>query len=207
MRRKTLLKIMELFRMDLGKGITILQISKRLNIGYRPAYNHIREMDKESMVNIKKVGKAKECFLDLKSEKTRHVLGEVDMVRKERLYKKEPKVKSIIEKLIEKLTKKHISEIHSIVLFGSYAKRKAVKGSDIDILFIVSNMKNKKLRENIERECASSEYSHNITVSPMIIDAVEFRKMLELEELNVGKEVKECGISFYGSEQFWRFVA
>ena len=146
MRKETLLKIMGLFRKNLDNGLTILQISKKLKIGYRPAYNHISEMQKEKMINVKDVGKAKECFLDLKSEKTRHVLGEVDILRKENLYKKELKLKDILEKLIKMITEKYISEIQSIILFGSYAKGKAINDSDIDILFIVGDMKNKELR-------------------------------------------------------------
>jgi predicted nucleotidyltransferase len=207
MRKETLLKIMGLFRKNLDKGLTILQISKRLKIGYRPAYNHISEMHKEKMINIKEVGKAKECTLDLRSEKTRHVLGELDILKKEKLYKNHPKLKNILEKLIKKLSEKHLSEIHSIVLFGSYAKGKAVKSSDIDLLFIVSDIKNKGLRSDIERESASFEYSHNLSVSPIITDAIEFRKMLKSEGLDVGKEVKEYGIALYGFEQFWRLIA
>ena len=47
MRQKTLLKIIGLMRTNLDRGLTILEISKKLKIGYRPAYNHITEMEKE----------------------------------------------------------------------------------------------------------------------------------------------------------------
>jgi len=56
MRQKTLLRIIGLMRKDLDKGLTILEISKRLKIGYRPAYNHIIQMGKEGIVQIEKVG-------------------------------------------------------------------------------------------------------------------------------------------------------
>src|SRR3989344_9339568 len=107
MRKETLLKIIGLFRKNLDKGLTILQISKKLKIGYRPAYNHINEMEKEYMLNIREVGKAKECSLDLKSEKTRLVLGELDIAGKEKLCQKEPKLKAILEKLIKRLSEKY----------------------------------------------------------------------------------------------------
>ena len=127
MKKETLLKIIGLFRKNLDEGFTILQISKKLGIGYRPAYNHTNEMNIEGMINIREVGKAKECLLDLKSEKTRHILVEADMLRREKLYKKEPRLKDILEKLTKRLSEKYISEIHSIALFGSYAKGKAAK--------------------------------------------------------------------------------
>ena len=207
MRKETLLKIMGLFRENLDKGPTILEISKKLKIGYRPAYNHINEMSKEGIIIIKEVGKAKQCFLNLKSERARHILGEVDMLRKEKLYKTEVKLKNILEKLISKLNERYASEISSIILFGSYAKGKAIKGSDIDLLFIISDLRNKELRADIERECSSFQYSHNINISPIIADVKEFRVMLKSEELNIGKETREYGIALYGSELFWRLVA
>jgi uncharacterized protein len=206
MRQKTLIKIIELMRRGLDKGLTILEISKKLKIGYRPAYNHITEMEKERIIQIEKIGNSKQCKLNLKSEKTRHLLESLDIIKKEDLFKKYPKLKVIIEGLISKLTEKYFSEIHSVVLFGSYAKGQAAKKSDIDLMFIVNNLKNNGLRESIERESAGYQYSHNIKISPLITDIAELKKMLMAKELNVGKETREFGISLYGHEMFWRIV-
>lgn len=207
MRQKTLLRIIGLMRDGLDKGLTILEISKKLKIGYRPAYNHISEMEKEGIIRVVRVGNAKQCFLDIQNERTRHLLGDADISRKEELYKENLKLKTVIESLIPKLTEKFISEINSIILFGSYAKRKATKQSDIDLLFIVNDLGNKCLRESIERESASYQYSYNIKVSPLITDIKEFRKMLKAKELNVGKEAEEYGIPLYGHELFWRIAS
>lgn len=206
-RQETLLKIMRLMRRELGKGLTILEISKQLKIGYRPAYNHILAMEKEKIIKIEKIGNAKQCSLNLENAKTRHILGEVDILKKEELFRENQKLKAVVESLIKKLTEQFTPEIHSIILFGSYAKGTSAKASDVDLLFIVTDLKNKQLRENIERESASYQYSHNLRISPLITDINEFKKMLKAEELNVGKEAKNYGISLYGSEMFWRLVA
>lgn len=206
MRQETLLKIMRLMRSELGKRLTILEISKKLDIGYRPAYNHINSMEKEEIIKIEKIGNAKHCLLNLVNAKCRHLLEEIDALKKEEIYKENPKIKAVIESLISKLTKEFISDIHSIVLFGSHAKKTATKTSDIDLLFIVTDLKNKPLRENIERESTSYQYSHNLIVSPLITDINEFKKMLKTGELNVGREAREYGISLYGSEIFWRLL-
>jgi predicted nucleotidyltransferase len=205
MRQKTLLRIVGLMRKSLDKGLTILEISKQLKIGYRPANNHINEMEKEGIIKIEKVGSAKKCSLNLENANTRHLLETHDIERKEELYKENPRLR-IIDNLISKLTEKFISKIHSIVLFGSYAKGTATKQSDIDLLFVVSNINDKNLREAIERESASYQYSNNIKISPLITDIEELKKMLKAKELNVGKEVKEYGISLYGHEIFWRII-
>ena len=73
-------------------------------------------------------------------------------------------------------------------------------------MFIVDDLNDKNLRESIERECASIHYSHNIKISPLITNIEEFKKMLKEKELNVGKEIREFGISLYGHEIFWRTI-
>ncbi|MEK6951542.1 MAG: nucleotidyltransferase domain-containing protein [Nanoarchaeota archaeon] len=206
MRQKTLLKIIGLMRRGLDKGLTILKISKQLKIGYRPAYNHIMEMEKEQIVSIEKIGSSKQCKLNLTNPKTRHLLESLDLARKEEIYKGNPKLKGIIENLISKITERYISDILSIVLFGSYAKGTATKQSDADLMFIVTDLKNKSLRESIEGECASYQLSHNINISPLITDIEELKKMLKSKDLNVGKETRESGISLYGHEMFWRII-
>ncbi len=207
MRRETVLKIVGLLRENLGKGFTILEISKLLKIGYRPAYNHIAELEKIKAIITKKVGKAKQCSLNLGTAQLLHFLQEVDLARKEELYKGHQKLKTILEEIIPKITNQITSSLHSIILFGSQAKGTATKSSDIDLLFIVSNIKDKAVRETIERECASYQYSHNVKISPLITNMEEFKNMLKSKEINVGKEAKEQGIPLYGSEQFWRLIA
>ncbi|MBI4439598.1 nucleotidyltransferase domain-containing protein [Candidatus Woesearchaeota archaeon] len=207
MRQKTLLKIIGLMRAELGKGLTILEISKRLKIGYRPAYNHINEMEKEGIIQVERVGSSKQCRLNASNQKARHLLESLDISRKEELYQLHPKLKATVESLISKLATQFMSKIQSIVLFGSYAKGTSTKQSDIDLLFIVSSLKDKSLREAIERESASYQYSHNIKISPLITDIEELKKMLKAKELNAGKEAKEHGVSLYGHEMFWRIVS
>ena len=100
-----------------------------------------------------------------------------------------------------------ISRLYQTQNGDNDAKETANKQSDIDLMFIVSDLKNKSLREAIERECASFQYSHNIKISPLITNIEEFKKMLNSRELNVGKETREFGISLYGHELFWRVIA
>ena len=206
MRQKTILKIIGLMRKELDKGLTILEVSKQLRIGYRPAYNHIIEMGKEGIINIEKIGNSKQCRLNLENPKTKHFLESLDLAKKEEVYKENPRIKLIIENIISKITEKFMSEIHSIILFGSYAKGTAIKQSDIDLLFVVNDLKNKSLRESIDRECASYQYSYNFKINPLIVNIEELKKMLKAKELNVGKEVRKYGISLYGHEMFWRII-
>ncbi len=204
MRRETALKIIGLLRKELSKGFTILEISKKLKIGYRPAHNHVSAMIKEGIIVARKIGASMQCNLNLENARCRQLLAEADLMQKEELFSKNQKLKSVLESLVAKLSETLASDVHSIVLFGSHAKGTATKSSDIDLLFIVADMKDKSAREIIERECTGYEYSYNVKISPMITDVTEFKKMLKSKELNVGKETREYGIPLYGSEIFWR---
>ena len=207
MRRETALKIIALLRKEKGEGPTIREISKKLHIGYRPAYNHIMGLEKEEAIILKTVGKAKQSSLNMDSLKCRYLLQEVDLIRKEGLYNKNKTLKAVLENLIKKITNKFTAEIHSICLFGSYAKGMATKASDVDLFFMVGDLKKKSMREAVERECAGYQYSHNLNISPFITDIEEFKKMLKAQEMTIGKEVRDSGIALYGSEQFWRVIA
>src|SRR3989344_7305451 len=112
MRQKTILKIIGLMRKELDKGLTILEVSKQLRIGYRPAYNHIIEMGKEGIINIEKIGSSKQCKLNLENPNTKHFLESLDIAKKEDIYKKNPRIKLIIENLVSKFIEKFMSEIH-----------------------------------------------------------------------------------------------
>ena len=206
MKRETQLKIINLLRVNLSKGFTIREMSKRLNIGYRPAHNHITKMGEEKLILVETVGRAKKITLNLDNEKTRYLLQENDLLRKERVFKKYNKIKNILEELSKKISEKFITQIQSIILFGSYAKEKATPSSDIDLLFMINNLKDKEVREYIERTCASYQHSHQIKISPIITDIAEMKKMLQEEKMNIGNEVREYGIPIYGVEQFWRII-
>ena len=206
MRRETVLKIVGLLRKNLGKEFTILEISKLLKIGYRPAYNHIAELEKIKAITTKKVGSAKQCSINFENAQSLHFLQEVDLARTEELYKSNQKLKAILEEIIPKITNKITSSLHSIILFGSHAKGTAIKSSDIDLLFIVSNIKDKSVRNTLERECASYQYSHNVKISPLITNMEEFKKMLKSKEMNVGKEIVKNHIIFKGYEQFYNCI-
>jgi len=185
----------------------MLEISKLLKIGYRPAYNHISELEGNNVIVTKKVGSSKQCFLNLENAQSRHFLQEVDLARKEEVYKSSLKLRTILEEIMPRIINQIAASLHSVILFGSHAKGTATKSSDVDLLFIVSDIKDKSIREKIERECASYQHSHNVKISPLITDMEEFKKMLRSREMNVGKEAKESGIALYGSEQFWRLIS
>ena len=199
-----MLKVAGLLRS--GERLTIRAVALQLGIGYRPAYLHLHGMEKERMVVMEQVGRAKQCRLDFSSEACRQLLGEVDLHRKERLFAHTPWLRSVLDGLVSRLAEELPGDLQIVVLFGSYAKGTVGKKSDIDLLFVVGSLRSRRVRITIEKECSSYIYSHNITVSPIVTDIAEFKKMAKGKEMSVGKEAAG-GIPLYGAESFWRWVA
>ncbi len=201
-----IIKIIKLFRNNLDKGMTILEISKKLKIGYRPAYNHIIEMAKAEILDVHKVGNAKQCFLNLQSEQSIQWLSHLALQQKNEICRRNIKLSNILKNLVHTLVEQNISDVHSIILFGSHVKGKPVKESDVDIFFIITSLDNKKLKSNIENLCSTFQYSHNLKINPIISDVEELLKMLKSKSLTVGKEIRKYGLALYGSTKFWEIM-
>ena len=127
MRKETLLKIIGLFRKNIGTGMTMLEIAKTLKIGAYTAYNHLLAMQKEGIITMNEVGRAKQCLLNLKSERARVLLQEADIARKDELFKANAKLRNVFEALIPKIESHLLTEIRSIILFGKLCKGRSNK--------------------------------------------------------------------------------
>ena len=92
----------------------MLEISKLLKIGYRPAYNHISELEGDNVIVTKKVGSSKQCFLNLENAQSRHFLQEVDLVRKKEVYRSSLKLRTILEEIVPKIINQIVASLHSV---------------------------------------------------------------------------------------------
>ena len=88
---------------------------------------------------------------------------------------------------------------YSLVLFGSYAKGKADKHSDLDIA-IITPIENKEKAESIMN---SIKRTTSLNLHPLEFTYKDFIEMLSSKENNVGKEIVKNNIIFKGYEQFY----
>lgn len=119
---------------------------------------------------------------------------------------------NIEHKLISELKNKFHDELHSIVLFGSYARGTAQKYSDIDILIIL----NRKFtdwteRMNLEIELRKKLYRTVGQVSPKTASIDELNEALEnfnpliLNIINYGLPLLDDG-SFNKLKDHFRYI-
>ena len=176
----------------LGKNFTnsytMHELSKILKIPYASFYRTIKEM--KDLIIIKTVGKSKTIQLNTKNLVTKaHLTVSSDEEKKEFLDRQ-----PIIKKISNELNTKS-----AVLIFGSYAKAKETEKSDIDILVI-----NKEGKKDIS--FSKYELLFKKRINPVFIATKEFKKMLQTEDENLGKQALRNHIILNNPEEFWRNV-
>ncbi len=197
------LDILGLFACSPAQALTIHKISKLLKRTYPFVHKKVNRLVEEGILQRKIVGRAHEVLPNLKKEKTRLLFALNAQQQKEKYLEKS----AIRHILIEGVTKLRSNDhIQAMVLFGSYAKARETKKSDIDLLIIV-DAKTREIDEYILSIINTLNMTFGCQINALVIDNLMFKEMLaSKEELNVGKEALKSHILLYGFEHFWASV-
>src|SRR3990167_3192316 len=125
---KTARKILQLF-IEEGEPKTIRQIAKQIKADYKITYTATQRLAGQNILKTQTVGKSTVCTLN-GSYYSKEIYEAQDERRKEALRNGD----------INQLSKELMSHVGTsffvLLLFGSYAKGRHTKASDIDLLFI-----------------------------------------------------------------------
>ncbi len=182
------LKIINYLGKHPQQHFTLHELSKLLDIPYASFYRTVQGMN--DVLDIEVVGKSKTVDLNINNPVVKaHLTVSSDEERKEFLQKQ-----PIIKKIAGELDTKDI-----VILFGSYAKRKEMEKSDIDLLII-----NKEGKKSLS--FSKYEVIFKKKINPLFVTAKEFKKMLQDKEENVGKQALQDHIILNNPEWFWGLV-
>ncbi len=138
---KTELRILEEFLKDYGTRLTGSQIARKKELNQKTVSNKLKNWEKQGYLKSKTQGRNKLYYLNLEDkEKLKHFLTMIEHQRTMEFYNKNPMVKEIVSQIQGDI----------VVIFGSYAKGKQTKESDLD-MFIVGEYNKKRIRELSER--------------------------------------------------------
>jgi len=181
-------KIINYLGKNIKKNPTMHELSKILHIPYASFYRTVQQI--KDLLITETIGKSKILKLNLENPIIKsHLIISSDEEEKEFLKKH-----LIIKKIINDLDTKDI-----VILFGSYAKEKQTKKSDIDILVI-----NKEGKKSLFFTKYELLYKKNI--NPIFITKKEFTKMLKDKNENIGKQALQNHIILNNPEEFWRII-
>ncbi|CAG0940466.1 hypothetical protein BROC_01029 [Candidatus Brocadiaceae bacterium] len=123
-----------------GEEIHARALAKRLDINHMTVIRNLKELVRENVLEFRKDGRNKVYFLKKNIEARNYELIS-EVVKLNKTLKKYPELRKTIKDIQQN------KEIKLAVLFGSYARCKANKNSDIDIFI---ETKDRKLKEELE---------------------------------------------------------
>ncbi len=179
-------KILKFLLGNKEKKFTIKKIAETIKINYRIAYEKVLLLEKEGLIKITKAGNSNLCeFTNKFNEK----VFQAEYERKKDLFKNKDFL--IIHNRLSELKFPFIA-----LLFGSQAKGRANKHSDIDILAIGGNEKEIKTTTSLLPEKIHLTY----------VNYEDFMHMAKIKEFTVVSEAVKNNIIFVGIEEYYRLL-
>lgn len=188
-------KIMEVVLPQPYKNYSIRQMSTLIKRSYALTHAAVGSLVKKKMVITQRIGNSIACRLNLSAEPQLLAMSSLELSH--HFLQKVP-FAFVIDELKEKLH----DAFYILLVFGSYAKRKNTKDSDLDLLFVIQQEQD---IENFKRKIKVVLSSTNIKIEFEVVILTWLMDMFQ-QKNSVGREVLECSIVLYGAEQYYTLV-
>lgn len=187
-------EILKILCSRLTETFTIRGITKKLNKKYKVIYNASQDLIKRRFIERDK----KHKLLKL-NKKNFQDLAYIESLRTEEFIKKNRDIGLFVDEIIQKTN----LGFFTLLLFGSYIKKKQTKKSDIDILMIIESSKDiEKTERHIQQ--LSEKYGN---FHCHVIGKESVKEMIaQKEKLNVINETLDKHILFFGAENYYRLI-
>lgn len=173
-----------------GSSVTIKDIEKASGYSYERVYSTLRDLQKKRIVEGKKVGKTWSFKLDYKRDASLLSFVYYGMNKKEEFEKSYRSVSNLLGEYLQGV------DARCAVVFGSYAKGEAKRGSDVDLLLVTSD-------EDFEKKALALRYKYNLRLNPVKVLSV---RIIKEENKTFFKEIKDFGVVIKGFEYFFEQV-
>ena len=167
---------------------SIRKIALLRKINYKSAYNAVKTLKKEGIIELKKVGNTVVCSFN---DKFNDLVFKAEYLRREGLFRKKDFL----------LIYNHLAELKFpfiALLFGSHIKGTATKHSDIDLLIISSDEEAKKAEDKLNL------LPYRIHLTPLNYES--FIRMTRSKEFTVVSEAIKKNIILVGIEDYYRLL-
>jgi len=125
--RNNELEIISLFKGNYNARFYLREISKLSKLPLKTCQNALSNLEKAKVLKSKVEGKNKYFWINLENIKTKSYLQQAEIYQTDKFIEKYPQFKTFL---------KSLKTIVPIIVFGSFAKFRADKDSDLDLLII-----------------------------------------------------------------------
>jgi predicted nucleotidyltransferase len=168
--------------------LSIRKIALLRKINYKSAYNAIKFLEKEGIIELRRAGNTLICKFN---NKFNDLVFKAEYIRREVLFK-DRNFLIIYNRLSE------LSFPFILLLFGSHAKGAATKHSDIDLLLISYEDNAKEIETQINL------FPYKIHLTCVTYD--DFIRMLKSKEFSVVSEAIKKNVLLVGIEEYYRIL-
>lgn len=186
---KTESRILELMIDDLTREYSILELAKNLKLPYAQVHRSASTLIKKGLLLSEKKGKT--TALKTKTEVCKEYIS-TELSRRDKSLQKYGNLAIVLEDIEKIMPVQFIC-----IVFGSYAKNKATKTSDIDLLFIIPDEHDFKDFESKAKMLTVPRTDINITTEQGLLEMWQ-----KPGQLNVGNELLKGHIILKGAEAF-----
>ena len=191
---KTQMKIMKILCGEITKAHSIYQIARRLKIGYGITYTAAQGLLRHRLLK-----KDEHDLIGLNYKEHLQDLAYIESLRAEEFSKRHADIALFAGKVIAQT-----GGFFILLVFGSYAKGKPRRGSDIDILMIIERAAGAEQQERFLQNIAEAYLKR---AECRVIGLESVREMLaKRDKLNVLNETLDNHIILFGAEEYYRLL-
>lgn len=193
----TEIKIIGFFLQHMIESFAIREIARKTNLDYKQAHSAVQKLVKNKVLLKERHANLDLCSLNFKNDLT--TIYYVEMLRKDEFLQKQKELGIFFTDI-----KKKIKELSYLLLvFGSFAKGRETKHSDLDLLIVAPN---KNIGEEIERVINGQALFLKRKIQCLILDEKDFLDNLSSKKLNVVVEAFKNHLILNGVEIFYNGV-
>ena len=150
------------------------QLARELEISPTTANKFLKELAGEGVVNIKSAGRSHIYSLNTKSYIVKTIIRP--------FFEKEKDISNHMIGLIKKAISKTNVKVESLAVFGSIAEKRETSRSDIDLLVIIDNARDKnKIEAGLDKIFVRIAQDFQTVISPYILSKAQFKKKYEMK--------------------------
>jgi len=183
-------KLILKYMIEEKKSFIISDLSKVLRKDYKIVHTAVNRLIDKGILKSERIGGS--VRVEFVNQFSKEVL-EVEFLRREEILSKNFKL------ILNTLFREIDSVNFILLLFGSYAKKKQTKNSDIDLMFIFPSKKSEEIIEEIISVLP-------IKIHPLVFSEKEFIGMKNSKEENVVSEAIKSNVILYGIEQYYKLL-
>jgi len=195
-------KILEVFLKDPFKEVHLREIARLSKVSLNNVDNSLRLFVKDSMFKRRDVSNMTFFKPNLENEAFLKIFEFLELEKKKGFYNRNKKIARLLQKYTQDIIDLSNKKIQLVILFGSVARGEWTKGSDVDILVVVSE-KDKDVISVLNR--AKIDVSSLLEIRPISTTTDKFiegfRKKTEFYD-----DLWRDRVVLYNEFLFWQMI-